>query len=320
MKKILVATTALVATAGMAAADIANFRVSGTGRVGLIYDGTAGPGFNKTTVNTRLRFNMDVSKDLDSGVIIGGRVRMQYDSGRTQDNSGEGGAEMNVALLYAESGGFRVEVGNANTAFDSLGTLYNAEIGFTESTLGSYMQAAYAAYETNPFAPAEANRMGLFAQYAVGDLVARISYVTPNQTVSSLPAGTSEEISLSLDYKVGAFSFGIGAAWNGAFIDGNDVYAITGEYAVNDSTNVGLHFVDNGSANSQTITLYGNTVLANGIGLQGYLANNDDPGNIKDFAYGLGFSYDLGGATLAGAVHRGFADETFADLGVRFSW
>lgn len=327
MKKVLIATTALVATAGMAAADIANFRVGGTGRVGLVYIEDRGPGLNDTQVNMRLRFNFDVAKQLDNGVTVGGRIRMQYDQGRTQDDSGEGGAEINAAYLYAESGGIRVEVGNANTAFDSLGLLYNAEVGFVSSTVAGYAQATYTGYQTNPYAPAQANRMGLFAQYKVGDLVARVSYVTPDQTVSTLPVGVEDEFGFSIDYKTGPFKFGFGAAFNGNFIDGNDVYALLGEYAINDSTNIGLQWVRNGDTNlspvidnsSDTITLYANTKLANGIGIQGYIGANDDVGT-EDIALGIGFTYDLGGATLAGSIQRGFNDETYADLGVRFSW
>ena len=67
----------------------------------------------------------------------------------------------------------------------------------------------------------------------------------------------------------------------------------------------------------QSYTLYGNYTI-NGITLAGYVSDLDVDG--ADTAYGLGASYDLGGATLAGAIESGFAGETRADLGVRMSF
>jgi outer membrane protein OmpU len=317
MKNLLLATSALVLWAGAAAAEV---KIGGTARAGIVYGDPVPDGVSDTIFDMRLRFNIDVSKELDSGVTLGGRIRMQYDDGRTQDDSGEGGAELNAAYLYAEAGGIRVEVGNANTALDSMATLYNAELGYTGTTLGSYALANYAAYETSPYSSGQANRMGVFAQYEAGGLVARFSYLNPDQTATDLDPGVKEELSLSFDYTIGAFSVGIGAAWNGNFVDDNDVYALTGEYAFNDSTAIGLQFIDNGSANSTTTTLYGRTAFANGIGLGAFISGNDDDDLPEDFAVGIGFNYDLGGATLAGTIQRGFFDETFADLGINFSF
>jgi hypothetical protein len=308
---------ALLIAPAMAAAEV---RVSGLARAGIVYNDPVAASATELRVNMRLRFNFDVAKELDSGVRLGGRIRMQYDQSRTQNDSGEGGAEINAAYVYAESGGLRVEVGNANTAVDAMNTLSNTEIGYTEQTFGSYRQADYAAYETSPYSTAEANRMGLYVRYRNGGLMARLSYVTPNQNVTDLGAGTKEELGLSLDYSAGGFSFGIGAAFNGSFNDDNDVYVLTGEYAVDDDTAFGLQYVDNGSADSRTITAYTNAGLTGGIGLQAYIAHNDDEANAKELAAGLGFTYDLGGAVLAGAIHRGFANQTLADLGIRFSF
>lgn len=321
MKRLILAGSALLLTAGVAAAEVS---IGGSAWTGIAYNDPVASGESKTYVELRLRFNVDVSKELDSGVTLGGRIRLQYDEGRINDtNAVDGdrsGAALNAAYLYAETGGFRVEIGNANTALDSMATLYNAELGFVGTTLGSYALASYESYTTGPYAAGQANRMGVFASYEVGGLVARISYLTPDQTASNLPAGEKEELSVSVDYTIGALSLGAGFAKDGAFIDGNDVYALTGEYAFNDSTAIGLQYVDNGSANNATTTLYGRTTLANGIGLGAYVSGTDDNTLPKDFAIGIGFNYDLGGATLAGTIQKGFNDETYADLGINFSF
>ena len=353
MKKVLFATTALVLTAGMAAAEV---KLSGTGRAGLAYSESDSSNSRDTQVSLRLRFNIDASKELDSGVTLGGRIRLQYDQGDNASLSGTttttgfvdtnangiqdggesvtvststtsgstgAGAELSAAYIYAETSGFRVEVGNANTAFVSLGTLYNSELGFIGTTQGSYnLIPGYASFSSGPYSGSEADRVGIFVSYEVGGLVARFSYTTPDQTVEDLPTGTAEEYSVSVDYTSGAFSVGAGYVANSGFVDGNDGYAILGEYAINDTTNVGLQFLgfepDVGDSNTG-VTLYGNTDL-NGIGLGGFISTTDEDGVENDVAYGIGASYDLGGATLAGTIQQSFDENTYADVGVSFSF
>jgi outer membrane protein OmpU len=314
MKKVLLASTALIGFAGMAAAEIT---LSGTGRFGLVYtdDPVAG---SDTLLSYRLRLNIDAMTETDSGVKFGGRVRLQYDNGDTVDGTTEGAAELNAAMLYAETAGFRFEIGNANTAFDSLATLYNAELGFISSTTGSYSLFSYDSYNSGPYAVGQANRIGLFASYSVGSLVARVSYIDYDQTVST----DSEETGISLDYTAGAFKLGAGYVSNAAGIADYDVYALLGEYAMNDMTNVGLQVIgENGAENDTTVTIYGNTKLAGGVGLGAFLSGVDsDFAYPNDYAIGIGANYDLGGATIAGTIQQGFNDQTYADLGVNFSF
>jgi outer membrane protein OmpU len=316
MKKLLIATTALVATAGVAAAEVT---LGGNGRFGLVYedDGTT----SDTFLSYRMRVNIDASTETDSGVKFGGRIRLQYDNG---DNDGEeGGAELNAAMLYAEASGFRVEVGNANTAFDSLNTLYNAELGFIGSTTGSYsVLDDYFGYSSSPYGIGQFDRIGIFASYSVGDLVARVSYIDPDQFNDA----DEEEVSVSVDYKTGPFSFGAGYATSAGGNVDYDVYAVLGEYALNDNTNVGIQFIgEDGlgvTQNDSTVTIYGNTKLASGIGLGAFISaiDSDNPAVTDDIAAGIGASYDLGGATLAGTIQTGFFGQTYADVGVNFSF
>ena len=80
MKKVLFATTALVATASVAAADV---RISGYGRFGLDYNSfnennAASAGYNgvsSTTITSRLRIQFDASAETDGGVVVAGGQR-----------------------------------------------------------------------------------------------------------------------------------------------------------------------------------------------------------------------------------------------------
>lgn len=338
MKKVLFATTALVLTAGMAVAEV---KLSGTARAGLTYAEDSGD--REVQVSYRLRLNIDASKELDSGVTLGGRIRLQYDAGdqnasglRANDGSslgslrplGEGGAELSAAYIYAETGGFRVEVGNANGALDSMATLFNSELGFIGTTQGSYNLLSYADFSSSPYRGDQANTIGIFASYEVGGLVARISYHTPDQTSDDV----EEEYSVSVDYTSGAFSVGAGYVFNGGYVDGNDGYVLTGEYAVNDTTNIGLQVLGttgDASDDDTGVTLYGSTEFS-GVTLGAFISYTDadittnnagvDVPVENDVAYGIGAKYDLGGAELAGTIQYSYAEEIYADVGINFSF
>jgi outer membrane protein OmpU len=327
MKKVLLASTAVMLSAGVAAAEV---KIGGTARAGIVFNDAVGEGASETRVNMRLRFNFDVAKELDSGVTLGGRIRMQYDAGRTQDDSGEGGAEINAAYLYASAGGLRVEVGNSNTAYDASALLYNAELGYVSVTQGGYNLSSYTAFQTSPFSAAQANRMGLYAAYSIGDFTGRISYITPNQNVTDLGTGVKEELSISANYKFGGFTIAGAYAQNGNFIDDNNIAFLGGEYAFNDQLKIGLQLFDHGKTaggadKGTSITLYGRYVLAGGLGLGAFISNasneaQDTNGLTEENAFGIGFDYDLGGATLAGTIQKTHTDDTYADLGIRFSF
>ena len=272
MKKVLLASTALIGFAGMAAADVT---LSGSGRFGLAYLDAGG--VSDTVLSYRLRFNIDASTETDSGVKFGGRIRLQYDAGDTVDDDSDadtyyqGAAEVNAAMIYAETAGFRFELGNANTAFDSLATLYNAELGFIGTTFGSYNQFGFDAYSSGPYGEGLANRIGLFASYSVGDLVARLSYVDYDQTDDALNPIASvldEEVGISLDYTAGAYKLGFGYVQNANGAPDTDVYALLGEYAMNDATNIGLQFIGENTAtvDESTLTLYGSKTRATNHG------------------------------------------------------
>lgn len=86
MKKVLFATTALIALGSMAAADV---RLSGYGRFGLDWnDGNSDDpndvvnynGVPETTITSRLRLQVDMSTETDGGVGFNARVRMQSES------------------------------------------------------------------------------------------------------------------------------------------------------------------------------------------------------------------------------------------------
>lgn len=314
MKKILIATTALVATAGVAAADVA---FSGYGRFGVLYNGAADNSTlttvntaSKTTVETRFRFNIDVSKETDSGVTFGGRVRMQYDDGATN-------TAVTAANMYAAYNGLKVTVGNVGGAYDDAALIYNSEMGLTDTSFGDPAGAFYA-YDSNGYS--SGSRMGINVTYAIAGFAIEASYINPDQYVTT----SDEEIALAVSYKYNQFTISAATAQNGAGIKDNDVYFIGAEYAVNDMANVGLLYLDNGDLfragdNNTTVTLYGNYTM-DALTLRGYVAHNSEDFLDTQTSFGLGADYDLGGATLLGSIERGYDKEAYASMGVKFTF
>lgn len=312
MKKILLTTALLSATAGMAAAEIT---LSGSGRFGLNYQEGAA---RETTLAMRMRVEFNGKKETDSGVTFGGRIRMQYSNGTVNDNFDDlGGATLSAAYVYASYEGFRVEVGNANGALDSAALMYNSEIGFQAFGAGDPIGIA-AAFSSGPYGSGQDQRMGIFVGYSVGDLNVRASYHTEDQTVSN----AGDILSVSADYVFGAVTVSGGYEKVDGFGGDNfETIALGGEYALNESANIGLLYFDVNNefaVDQNQVTLYGNYAF-DAVTVRGFIATGDNLGT-EDTAYGIGVDYDLGGATLAAGVQQDFDGETRADAGVRFSF
>ncbi|MDX1744028.1 MAG: porin, partial [Ruegeria sp.] len=136
MKKVLFATTALIATAGVAAAE-SGVNFSGYGRFGIGYQedrsvvtGLATAPTTITTVDgatttavlptsaesddtilvSRFRLNIDGFTETDGGVRFEGRVRLQADEDSSNGEANSAG--LNGARFSVIYGGLRVDAGN----------------------------------------------------------------------------------------------------------------------------------------------------------------------------------------------------------------
>lgn len=317
MKKILLSTALLGATAGMAAAEVS---FSGYGRFGLEYrEGRA----QETQIAMRLQFNINTKVETDSGVTFGGRIRMQYTDGGndgTANNNGDriGSATISPAYVYASYEGFRVEVGNSNTAYDSAALMYDSEMGFLDTSSGDPIGDFYAFAATPGDYGSEINRMGIFASYSVGDFNGRVSYVTPDQTDDSLPVGTEEELGISLDYTFGSFTVSAAYVTNGLGIADNDLTFVGAAYTFNDVGTAGILYFKDDLNDDTLVTLYGNYKF-NAITARAYVGFSEDLGS-EDTSFGLGADYDLGGARLSGSIQSNFDGDMEGDVGVRFDF
>lgn len=313
MKKALIASTALVMTAGIAAADVT---ISGYGRTAVVYqeDNTNG---NDAQISARVRLNVHATTSTDQGVDFGARVRLQWDQG---DEAIE---RVSPAQVYVTASGFTVAIGNVGTAFDNAGLLYESEVGLISRSFGN-PSGDFFAYESKRYAKGDFaynNRLGVSVEYAVDNLKARLSYIDTDQTGTQVLPNDKDEIGVSVDYTWNDIKLSAAAVQNGLGFDGNDQYFVGAYYTLAGTSNgVGLNYLDNGDDAGKTIVLYGDYVVAPLTTISAYVANNDADGNETDNAFGLGAKYDLGGAYLAGSLERGYDERVRGDFGVRFDF
>jgi outer membrane protein OmpU len=319
MKKALIASTALVLTAGVAAADVT---ISGYGRTGVIYyENTAAEdaaGLNESQVVGRLRMNIDAATSTDQGVDFGARFRIQWD--QNSDDAGQ----LNAGKLWVTSNGLTVEVGNVDTAFDSAALLYGSELGAFDRSFGN-SRGAFFAYDADAYD--NENYVGIAAKYEIAGVSVMASYVDPDQSgLNETALGTSEEFGLTASYTWNdALELSAAAVMDGAGIEDNDQYFVGARYAVMPNARVGLNWIDNGEVVGldlgNTVTLYGDYTLADGMtNIEAYVANNSADFNESDNAFGIGVNYDLGGARLGASIHRDYDELVTADMGVRFDF
>lgn len=329
MKKALIASTALVLTAGVAAADVT---ISGYGRTGVIYyENTAdqdAAGLNESQVVGRLRMNIDAATSTDQGVDFGARFRIQWD--QNSDDAGQ----LNAGKLWVTSNGLTVEVGNVDTAFDSAALLYASELGAFDRSFGN-SAGTFFAYDSDAYA--DDDYVGIAAKYEIAGVNLMASYVDPDQ--SGLNETAEEEFGLTASYTWNdALELSAAAVMDGSGIADNDQYFVGMRYAVMPNARVGLNWIDNGDVHGswngvvgdrfdgdpgKTLTLYGDYTLADGMtNIEAYVANNSGDWVSKetDNAFGIGVNYDLGGARLGASIHRDYSELVTADMGVRFDF
>jgi outer membrane protein OmpU len=296
MKKILLATSAVALMAGAASAEVA---VSGSARMGLVYDSTLTAG--ETYFSSRVRIVFTASGETDTGISFGASMRADQQGGNNNDAGADKDGDSNGDSTVFVSGSFgKLTMGDTDGAADNLvgqvsGVGYGPndalqEIGF----LGSTDTSVYYEYS------AGALTFGLGA----GQLV---NVDTDTDTEDAMNIGVkyaTDAYSVALAYEttdtVDALHLGASASFGAATVkaritdrdDQSDVqWATSVDYAI-DATTITAFYTDFGDSDVQH--------------------------------YGLGAAYDLGGgASVAGGIVQqdtAAGNNTFADVGLKFSF
>lgn len=346
MKKVLFATSALVAFAGAAAAEVA---VTGDALLGLRYDsdiayqkadGTAGTRGAWNVVN-RARVTFTMTGQSDSGLEFGAKVRADYAGKAKTDLNGS----MTRGSVWVSGTYGKLTAGDIDAAIvQAVGHL--PYIGVSE--LDDLNEFWYSTSDLEDFY----DQSGLIYEYAINGVKVYASFMDQNSGQSA-DRNVKHSYSLGAAYEMNGWQ--LGAGWergdkyqepitgkysnnaNGTFaISASGAFAETKVTGIFSRTKVQVAGNDNDFKVDQ-FGLGAEYKLANGVGLAGYYkhvknesvgAFGKDVNDGKADILGLGASYDLGGgATVKGGIVNvsgkdGYKpeDRTMADFGLSFKF
>lgn len=282
MKKILLATTLIAASAGFAAAEVA---VSGTARMGIVGDGT------DTIFSSRFRVIFTASGETDGGLSFGASVR--------NDQIGTSFAANDDSTVYISGAFGKLTMGDTGNAADALVGQVSG-VGYT--SLGSLNELSWAAKDVT----------GALYEYSAGALTFALG---AGQTIDTDgAAGSDDFMSAAVKYATDAYSVALGYEDNFA---GSEV-SLLGSATFSGAT-LKLKAVD-GDFTVDTRYAVSVDYAINGVGLTAFYADHAGLGGF-DGVYGLGASYDLGGgASVKGGVVKADGFDTAFDLGVTMSF
>ena len=321
MKKILLATTMLVAGASIAAAEVS---LSGSARMGVISnfdDGVAVNGDESDlSFTSRARVVFNLSGESDSGLSFGASFRADNAVGA---NAGDAGS------VFISGAFGKLSMGDVDGAAQ-MATGHVAGVGLTG--LGDLNESTFLGAGDGATDPTA------LYEYAAGDFTVYVSVTNPVVAASAAPVLYTDlnAFAVGAKYTFGDYTVGLG------YENLSGVIGVPTLVGAVDDTDVD-HIVLKASANVAGFNVQGLIGQADGT-LDGAILNNekqyaasvsyttgaltgtvfytDDSDLGGTTAYGLGASYDLGGgASVVGGLSKNHDADTEAfDLGVSFSF
>ncbi|MEX0277528.1 MAG: porin [Ruegeria sp.] len=340
MKKVLFASTALIATASVAAAEVS---FSGYGRFGIGYvEDRVGSVPNIVTPSntltsatsvvvdtddailvSRFRLNIDGSTETDGGVEFSARVRLQADEDSSTGEANSAG--LNGARFSVIYGGLRVDAGNVAGSFDNLANYYGNEVGL-ELFAGQYSGVNY---NFLAYSSTGSGSNAVFFQYAVGDFSFGASYDTETFAVNGNEV-SGDRWDVSATYTFNNITAAVAYGETDAGVSGLDdpslaVLTLGAEFGDFSGT---LFVADDATEIAATDGTAWGLSAAYNLGAATTLLFTYGDGNadadLQQVA--IGAIYDLGGgASLRGGIGVNDCDicsdsTTQADFGVQFNF
>jgi len=301
MKKVLLATTALVAFAGAASADVT---LSGSARFGLQYNDSVAVGSPSTTLEKRVTLNIDMTTETDSGLELGARIRLR--NNETQMTTANG------AVVYLKSGGLKLSVGNVCGAIECMPGLYGATVGLNGNAFrdlvtntadaGSWGWAAYTS--------SGAGNNAVEVEYSAGDFTGVLTYDALND-VDANP----NRVAVRVSYVFGDWTVALAVQEGDQPLGVNDKTVVTVGGKLGDF-GVGLAYADNNGTDKVTVNgsySFGATTVA-------AFVSDDSSVAATDTLWGLNVSYDLGGASLVAGYSSDEIGVGRASAGIKFKF
>ena len=327
MKKVLFATTALIATAGMAAAEVS---MSGYGRFGLDYNSANERvvGRSKTNITSRLRLQFDMTAETDAGVAFNARYRAQAES---RDGVAGTGA-FNGARFGVSYNGVTVNVGNIIGAVENAPGLYatgTRSAGTGIDGMGFHQIAIKTnggtVFNWDAYSSAGAGSNGIEVLYSAGGFTGHVSYSQRNGGTVAGSAGGEDRTGVMATYSFGDYY--VTAAMQSSSVPLNDITfaAAGGNFGA-----FGAKLAYGSTDQVDSFTLEGNMDIGGAANVLVWVHSADAPGSVSTVkgdggvdgtSFGINYQYDLGGGAtvVAGYVDEADDDNQF-QAGVYFSF
>lgn len=291
MKKVLFATTALVATAGVAAADVT---FGGYGRFGVLYSDATGD----TNITSRFRLQIDATAESDGGVTFGARTRLE---GEERDAAVLARPQFSGVRYFARSGGFEVGVGNIFGSLPGVAGQYPIDLGLTG------LSYAYAAVGVGGHDDFSSGGLG-----ASGSNGVEVDYTSGGLNIHASASDINDRIAARINYSFGNFRVGAGFQDSSSLAD---TELVLGAEATFGAAFVTLSYAETGGGADRTV-LTGTFDVGAATQVVGYVSDD----SVNGSSFGLGFEHDLGGGTsLQGGYDDNYGSELI-DIGVRFNF
>ena len=283
MKRFFLGTSALVMSAGVAAAEVS---IGGDGRMGV-----QSVNGGDVALSSRVRISFSASGETDNGLTLGGSVRADNAGGGASGTAGS----VNVAGAFG-----KLAMGDVDSAAKAA-VGQSGGVGYTG--LGDLSDIKYIGGSDDPTA---------LWNYSMGSLTLYASADNPG------PEG-DQALSGGMGYSIGDVGVGVGveragdmqnlAASVSAALGDANVKLVYGSY-------------DDGMAGSDKVNAYGATAtFVSGSATFSAFASNNSKNGMGDH-FGIGASFDLGGgaAIKGGFVDGDSLDEGSFDLGITMSF
>ncbi|WP_342069550.1 porin [Yoonia algicola] len=305
MKKVLLTTTALVFTAGFAAAEghsAASITISGEAIAGVKYIEDAA---QETTQFLELDFGVSGKTVTDGGLEVGASFDLDLNSG--------GEAAPDDEEVYISGGGITLTLGDVGSADDSV--IANiADIGFDGIGIDDTAEFFFDTTTQNI--------------HVKGEFGAITAVATANMDETGTDA--SEDYGIAVNYDAGTFSVGAGFTNNAdeAGLDEDIETFILGGSVTAGGADINLFFhTADADDFAESVSGYGASVSypMGALTLVASVGATDLDDDDADF--GVGASYDLGGGVSfaggIGQVDNPFADDDgimVADMGIKMKF
>lgn len=298
MKKVLFATTALIMSAGFAAAEVG---VSGDGRMGLVYNG------DDVEFTSRARVKFTLSGETDSGLSFGGSFRVDH-----EDEDGASASKGGAGTVYISGAYGKLTMGDVDSAAENaVGDL--SGVGLTG--LGDYNEFTYIA------SGGEVNgNPGALYEYSFGGATVYASMLD-GQNDLDLDGDDDKQYSVGAKFGMGGYSFGIGYEKTEVGFTNTDLdhVIVGGEGTFGAATVKAIY----GTADDIDFDQYGLSVdyVAGATTFTGFY-RRVELGSAESDTWGIGAEHDLGGGAklVGGIVDSDFLSDTVADFGVSFKF